>query len=134
MIGIYDETPEHLKEELKDYVVISKATLEKMAVIVWNMEDVQTRSSVTLSDDIKREVLASLEMKHDAEYGVNWDTISESLLQVMRDKYHNRDVCTSCNGVGYLEVCTGNLDTDWENQWCDECWVINPDYDPPELE
>lgn len=45
--------------------------------------------------------------------------------------------CNACNGQGYLEVCIGvNSDGSdaWENQWCQECHIILPDYDPPEIE
>ena len=40
--------------------------------------------------------------------------------------------CEACNGKGYLEVV---IDENYnvENQWCENCWIILPDYDPPEI-
>ena len=37
--------------------------------------------------------------------------------------------CESCDDVGYLEV---TIEQDkQENQWCQNCIIIEPDYDPP---
>jgi len=45
--------------------------------------------------------------------------------------------CEACNDLGHLEVCIGS-DPDgsnekWERQWCQDCVLIEPDYDPPVL-
>ncbi len=40
--------------------------------------------------------------------------------------------CESCEDKGYLEVTNENSIE--ENQWCQNCWVIFPDYAPPKIE
>lgn len=42
------------------------------------------------------------------------------------------DKCESCNNKGYLEVTIDNNEI--ENQWCENCIIFTPDYDPPEIE
>ena len=44
------------------------------------------------------------------------------------------EICESCGGQGYLDVCTGATKAgkeSWQVQWCEECWVIMPDHEPP---
>ena len=47
------------------------------------------------------------------------------------------EVCEACEDQKYLAVCidvteNGKNDT-WENQWCQNCVIIVPDFLPPLL-
>ena len=46
--------------------------------IIWNHEDVRHQAEamgVTLTDEQVKNVLDHVERKHDANYGISWDTI-----------------------------------------------------------
>ena len=66
-----------LSDELAEHVrVLSQyeASLKDCAIDVWHVEDVKSRRP-DLSGEQCREVLRDLVKNHDAEIGINWDTI-----------------------------------------------------------
>lgn len=64
------------------------------------------------------------------ENGHFWTLEQDGDLFAVREDY-----CTACEDKGYLEVCVGGDGTTdyWENQWCQECHIVMPDFLPPEL-
>ena len=52
-------------------------------------------------------------------------------------KYLSEEVCEDCEDQRYLAVCIGMEENGkkdiWENQWCQECIIILPDFSPPLL-
>ncbi|GGM22275.1 hypothetical protein [Deinococcus aerophilus] len=46
-------------------------------VLVWNIQDVQTRADLT--DEQARAVLAHVEREHDPEVGLNWSRIDDAI-------------------------------------------------------
>jgi len=56
---------------------------------------------------------------------------------LLRQTLNTEEVCEACEDQGYLAVCIGmeeNKKNDiWENQWCQNCIIISPDFLPPLL-
>ena len=52
-------------------------------------------------------------------------------------KFDDDSFCTSCNNQGFLEVCVGmspnGVNDLWQTKWCEDCWVIIPNCDPPKI-
>lgn len=59
----------------------------------------------------------------------------ESGVQVVTNKPCPEIVkCHVCDDNGYLEVTIDNGEEITENQWCQNCVLIEPDYDPPPIQ
>lgn len=46
--------------------------------ITWHIDDIKSRDA-TLTDEECREILSTLERKHDAGIGINWDVIDAAI-------------------------------------------------------
>ena len=59
--------------------------------IIWEIDDVRRviedyKMSINLSDEECLDVLSYIDRKHDAEFGVNWDTIFYTIEYLFEEK------------------------------------------------
>lgn len=60
------------------------------AIIAWGLEDVfAQKEGKDLTDEEAREVLFSIENKHDATVGINWDVIDYWIAEVRANGKHD---------------------------------------------
>jgi len=60
---------ENLNEEFDDAITGDEI------FITWSIGDIDGDDKYNLTDEQKRDILISLERRHDAEQGINWDVI-----------------------------------------------------------
>jgi len=77
-------------------------TLDNTIFIAWSEEDVLSVNPLLSKKDVDV-ILDVLVRKHDAEYGINWETIRCTIDLYLDDEYHGRDVKHSKYGEGVLQ-------------------------------
>lgn len=63
---------DHIKSSKKDFISGNSIA------IIWGIEDVLGRAEeqeIPLTEDEARDILSWMDRKHDADIGINWDTI-----------------------------------------------------------
>ena len=78
--------------QVEERINVTKKKNRDILTITWCIEDVLETDQAKenkLTDEEAREVLELQDRKHDANYGVSWDTIADCVEEIVKGRQHD---------------------------------------------